>query len=204
MFIAINIPNYLTNQIKISDDIISYSNLSQSSKGIQALSMYSETDFLNNFNYLNHQLNASPNLSFTNSSSNNEEIKDFQFLNNNFNQNYQSPFSNKNNLNIDELRKSAVSSYNNNSNKKCYINKSYNSHKNNSINYIDKKNEKNQSFDENIKIKPNKNDKFVHTLFKKYKTKSNYRSNFLIFKKSIKISFSNKKIIEYIILGAFF
>ena len=204
MFIAINIPNYLTNQIKISDDIISYSNLSQSSKEIQTLSMYSETDFLNNFNYLNHQLNASPNLSFTNSSSNNEEIKDFQFLNNNFNQNYQSPFSNKNNLNIDELRKSAVSSYNNNSNKKCYINKSYNSHKNNSINYIDIKNEKNQSFDENIKIKPNKNDKFVHTLFKKYKTKSNYLSNFLIFKKSIKISFSNKKIIEYIILGAFF
>ena len=92
MFIAINIPNYLTNQIKISDDIISYSNLSQSSKGIQALSMNIETEILNNYNYLNHQLNASPDLSFTDSSSNNEEIKDFQFLNNSFNQNYQSLF----------------------------------------------------------------------------------------------------------------
>ena len=92
-----------------------------------------ETEILNNYNYLNHQLNASPNLSFTNSSSNNEEIKDFQFLNNSFNQNYQSPFSNKNNLTIDKLRNSAASSYNNNSNKKCCINKSYNSHKNNSM-----------------------------------------------------------------------
>ena len=209
MFIAINIPNYLTNQIKISDDIISYSNLSQSSKGIQALSMYSETDIINTFNYLNCQLNASPNLSFTNSSSNNEEIKDFQFLNNSFNQCYNSPFNNKNNFINDKLRKSAISSYNNNYSKKTiYINKSYNSHKNNSINFMDIKNEKNQNyFDENIKIKPiiiNKSDKFVNILYKKYKTKSNYLSNFLIFKKLVKISFSNQKLIEYITLGDFF
>ena len=51
-----------------------------------------ETEILNNYNYLNHQLNVSPNLSFINSSSNNEEIKDFQFLNNSFHQNYQSLF----------------------------------------------------------------------------------------------------------------
>jgi hypothetical protein len=73
---------------------------------------------------------------------------------------------------------------------------------------MDIKNEKNQNyFDENIKIKPiiiNKSDKFVNILYKKYKTKSNYLSNFLIFKKLVKISFSNQKLIEYITLGDFF
>ena len=209
LFISINIPNFLANQIKISDDIISYSNISQSSKGIQALSIYSETDFLNTFNYLNHQLNASPNISFTNLSYSNEEVKDIPFFNISFN--HQNSFNNyKNKYKVNKLRKSEISSNNNYNNSiinHFSFSQNYNSSKDNSINYMDIKNDKNQNFEDNIKSKPiiiNKEDKFVHEIYKKFKSKSNYLSNFLIFKKIIKIIFSNKKKIDNLTLFQFF
>ena len=61
---------------------MSNSNFSQSSKGIPTLSINSEGDSINNFNFLNNELsiNNSPHSSFLNNSESNDKIN----LNNSF------------------------------------------------------------------------------------------------------------------------
>ena len=186
LFVAINIPNYLSNKIKISDDIMSNSNFSQSSKGIPALSINSEGDSINNFNFLNTELsiNNSPHSSFLN----NSEIND-----NNINLN--NSFSHK------QIKgKYSEFNFHNLVKFSCFIPKKQ---KGNIFNNYNKKEKNNQE----IKIKRiiiNKFDIFSNEIFKKYKTKSNYLSNFLIFKKNIKILISNKKNFRLIYINEFF
>ena len=185
LFIAINIPNYLSNKIKISDDIMSNSNFSQSSKGIPTLSINSEGDSINNFNFLNNELsiNNSPHSSFLNNSESNDKIN----LNNSFS--HKQILGKYSEFNFHSLGKFSY-----------FIPKKQ---KGNIFNNYNKKEKNNQE----IKIKHiiiNKFNEFSNEIFKKYKTKSNYLSNFLIFKKNIKILFSNKKNFRLLLIEDFF
>ena len=200
LLVAIDIPNYISKPIRLSDDIMSNSNLSHSSKEVKTFSMNSEGDSLNNFNLLNTQLsvNSSPKKSSLNNSYNEEKIKlnnsytSIPYFHNNINNKYYSQNPHKGKYN--QYR------YNKNLRHSCFIPKKQK-------NYIDFMDIRKEKSNHEIKIKQifiNKNNKFSNEIFNKFKTKSNYLSNYLIFKKTVKMHFSNKKNLRYMSLELFF
>ena len=175
LFIAINLPHNHLYSFNVLDKIFNEKN---------------ENETKNNFDYLNLQLsvNVSPNSSFMNNSSNENMNNSSNYNNNKIKSNFQI-YNKKNsseNITIYPLRNS------------CFIPKKP------KLDNIDLKIEK-----QNTKIKINQiiinsKNKFSNEIYKKFKTKSNYLSNFHIFKKILKQLFLTTKNINSITIEDFF
>ena len=174
LFIAINLPHNHLYSVNVLDKILNENN---------------ENDTKSNFDYLNLQLSVdvSHNSFFMNSS--NENINNLSNCNNKkIKSNFQIYFKKNNSENITNypLRNS------------CFIPKKQN------LENIDFKIEKQNTKIKINQILINEKNKFSNEIYKKFKTKSNYLSNFHIFNKILKKLFLTKKDINSISIENFF
>ena len=189
LFIGINIPNYLGNLSLNSEETVSTSNQTNSSKGIKTFS--SDNDNIN-FIQFNTPLNKSISIRPHSLVKNNFHNSNSEFCNekNPLRRSYEVSF-NKSNKNKFIKRGYSPINLSNNNMRRSYFPKKY-LFKNEYI--LDKLESNLYSRNKQKKIiLIDTEDKFANELYKKYKNKSGFITNFLIFNNLITINNNNLK-----------